>query len=122
MSGRAETQKRLIAERLMQKGSITAMEALECCGSMRLAARISDLKDDGYDIWTERVSVLDERGKETSHYAKYHLRGIRMTPEEEEAYERETDAIVREDRWNECRRDALYEEYTRLRDEIPFER
>lgn len=52
------------------------MEAYERYGCLRLAARISDLKDGGNDIWTERVPILNEFGKEVGHYGKYHLRGI----------------------------------------------
>ncbi len=74
--GRTMTQGRLIMMHLLQYGTITPMEAYERYGCLRLAARISDLKDGGNDIWTERVPILNEFGKEVGHYGKYHLRGI----------------------------------------------
>lgn len=51
----------------LQKRPITPAEALREFGCMRLAARISDLKAKGHDIYTQIVS---ENGKE---FARYHL-------------------------------------------------
>ena len=46
---------------------ITPMEALEHFGSMRLAAHINVLREEGYNIYTEDVK---HNGK---HFARYHL-------------------------------------------------
>lgn len=46
---------------------ITALDALNGCGSMKLATRISELKRDGHNIVTHMVS---QNGKK---FAKYQL-------------------------------------------------
>ncbi len=46
---------------------ITPIEALEQYGCFRLAARIADLRRDGYEIHTEMVERGDKR------WARYHL-------------------------------------------------
>ena len=48
-------------------GPITPMQALKGCGCLRLAARIRDLRAQGHNIVTEKVT---ENGKT---FAKYHL-------------------------------------------------
>jgi hypothetical protein len=48
-------------------GPITPMQALKGCGCLRLAARIKDLRAQGHNIVTEKVT---ENGKT---FAKYHL-------------------------------------------------
>lgn len=55
-------------------GSISPLEAMKDLGVMRLAARISDLKDEGYEIHTEREKSLNRYGEETT-YARYSLGG-----------------------------------------------
>jgi len=60
------TQKDNILRWLMDK-PITPMEALEHFGSMRLAAHINVLREEGYNIYTEDVK---HNGK---HFARYHL-------------------------------------------------
>jgi hypothetical protein len=47
---------------------LTAIEALEGCGCFRLAARIKDLREQGHDIKTKSLILLD--GKIV---AQYHL-------------------------------------------------
>lgn len=49
----------------LREGPLTAIEALEKCGCLRLAARISDLKYLGHNIVTERVH---ENGKTFARY------------------------------------------------------
>ena len=51
----------------MRKKPLTALDALQGCGCMRLAARINDLRADGHNILTETVK---QNGKK---FAKYHL-------------------------------------------------
>ena len=47
------SQTHMIAAHLISGRAITPMEALSVYGCFRLAARIKDLRDDGYDILTE---------------------------------------------------------------------
>lgn len=44
-------------------GSITARQALNECGCMRLAARIHDLREQGHDIRMELITVRTRSGK-----------------------------------------------------------
>lgn len=66
------TQKQLILDYLDQFGSITPMEAMRDLGIMRLAARISDLKEDGYEIRTSMEKMKNRYGK-TVYFAKYSI-------------------------------------------------
>lgn len=68
-----EKQTALILHHLKTYGGLTSLEAVRNYGIMRLAARIADLRDSGIGIRSERVAVLDERGKEVGHFARYHL-------------------------------------------------
>jgi len=62
-----ETQKNEIRKYLEKGKSITAIEALRRFGCFRLAARISNLKDEGMDIRTEIVC------RDKKRFAKYTL-------------------------------------------------
>ena len=62
-----DTQYNMTLDYLKLHGSLTPLEALNAFGCFRLAAIISDLRRDGYDIETE-IS----KGKK--HYAIYTLR------------------------------------------------
>ena len=59
---------------MMEHGSITPLEALRECRCYRLSGRIKNLRDDGYDIVTDRVEYINEEG-EPRHYARYVLKG-----------------------------------------------
>lgn len=59
-----------ILSHLKKNGSIEPMDALAQFGSFRLAARIYDLRTQGYQIETVRVQA--ESGKK---YARYVYRG-----------------------------------------------
>lgn len=54
--------------RLLERGPVTPLQALEEAHCLRLAARVSDLKAAGYRIDTELVTVGDKR------FARYTLR------------------------------------------------
>lgn len=55
--------------RYMNKyGAITPKEAYIHCGTMRLSARIYELRDDGYDISTQMIYR-----KDGTRYAQYRL-------------------------------------------------
>lgn len=56
-----------ILRQLKMGRMITALDALNGCGSMKLATRISELKRDGHNIVTHMVS---KNGKK---FAKYQL-------------------------------------------------
>lgn len=56
---------------MKEHGSITPMEAVQHIGCMRLAARISELKDRGYNIKTELKTVATRDG--TAKVASYSL-------------------------------------------------
>lgn len=66
------TQNERITRHLNDYGSITSLEAMSEYGIMRLASRISDLKQQGLPIVTEMVSGKNRYG-ETTHYARYSL-------------------------------------------------
>lgn len=59
------TQTEAIREHILKHNSITPLEALEHYGCMRLAARIRDLRKDGFSVLTVNV---ERNGK---HFAKY---------------------------------------------------
>lgn len=66
------TQCEQILAYMEEKGSITAWDAAYNLGVFRLAARISDLKADGYKIKTDTVKKKDGRG-EYKTFARYSL-------------------------------------------------
>jgi len=66
--GGGMTQNDQILEALKNGDSLTSIEALNRFGVFRLASRISDLKQDGYIIESERVNALG--GK---HYSRYYM-------------------------------------------------
>lgn len=67
------TQNKKILIHLEKYGSITALEALNEYGCMRLASRISDLREKGYNIITENETTHNRFG-ERVHIAKYILK------------------------------------------------
>lgn len=67
-----QTHEKMILQYMRKHGSITAMDAVREFGCMRLAARISDLRWDGYNIETE-LEVGKNRNGETVRYARYYL-------------------------------------------------
>ena len=61
------TQTQRILEHLQKGRSITPIQALRWFGCLRLAARISDLRREGFEVQTHLV-----KGKE-NRFAKYYL-------------------------------------------------
>lgn len=55
-------------------GSITSRAALEALGVTRLAARVNELRNAGYDVQTETIPVPTRTGKK-AHVAKYTIKG-----------------------------------------------
>lgn len=66
------TQNEMILKYIHDYGSITPLEALKEFGCMRLASRINDLKNQGYNIVSEKVSTKNRYGKKIS-FAKYSI-------------------------------------------------
>lgn len=62
-----ESQNALIKGWLLNGHSITQLDALKMFGCFRLSARIANLRDEGYDIVTDMVTINDKR------IAKYYL-------------------------------------------------
>ena len=69
---RNDSQNIKILRWMQTKGSITPQDALTF-GCMRLAARIKNLRSDGYDIITDMLEYIDNDGRKVS-YASYRLR------------------------------------------------
>lgn len=68
-----KTQNEMILKHLQtHKRGLTAMQALDKFGCMRLASRISDLRRMGYEIGREMIAVKNRDG-ETSYVANYKL-------------------------------------------------
>lgn len=61
-----------ILQYMRAKGSITALDAMKEFGCMRLAARIRDLRSDGYDIRSEMEKSRNMFGEQVS-YSRYSL-------------------------------------------------
>lgn len=66
------TQNERILRHLRDRGSITAIEAMQDYGVMRLASRVSDLKRSGHTIHREMIGGKNRYGEPTS-YARYTL-------------------------------------------------
>lgn len=50
---KTQTQAQLVYEHMLNKGAITALDALNLYGCFRLAARVKDLRDEGIQIDSE---------------------------------------------------------------------
>lgn len=66
------TQCEKIIRHIKDHGSITAMEAMQDYGIMRLASRIADLKEQGYFLIKSNESGRNRYGEKTT-YARYFL-------------------------------------------------
>ena len=72
------TQSMKVLKYMMDFGKITPVDAMKDLGVMRLAARISDLEEQGFEIVHERESGKNRYGEKTS-YARYSLKGKSVT-------------------------------------------
>ena len=68
------TQNQRILNYIAEFGSITQLEALRDLGVMRLASRISDLRQQGYPI-TSNNEPVKNRFDETCYIKRYSLQG-----------------------------------------------
>lgn len=66
-------QTELIIRHMRDYGSISSLTAMQEYGIMRLASRISDLREQGYDIVAETKTGRNRYG-ESIHYAVYRLK------------------------------------------------
>ena len=66
------TQKQTVLEHLWENGSITSMEAIKEYGITRLAARVSELRRDGWIITASQKHGKNRFGH-TVVYAEYRL-------------------------------------------------
>lgn len=67
------TQKQMIKDYIEEHGSITPMEAFSL-GITRLAARISELREDGIRVKTTTVHAKNRYGRQVA-YAEYRIEG-----------------------------------------------
>ena len=58
---RTNSQNALIKGWLLNGHSLTTLDALTMFGCFRLSARIANLREEGYDIVTEMVTINDKR-------------------------------------------------------------
>lgn len=65
-------QKAAILDFMFDFGSITSRQAEDCIGCMRAAARIGELRKEGFPIITEMITVPVRDGK-TARVARYSL-------------------------------------------------
>lgn len=70
------TQGERIVDYMEKFGSITQLEAIRDLGVMRLASRISDLRNQGVGIKSETIAIKNRFG-EDCHISRYSLRGER---------------------------------------------
>jgi hypothetical protein len=66
------SQNEKVLRHLEKWGSITARDAYECYGIMRLGARIDNLKHAGHKI-SKTMECGENRYGETTRYARYRL-------------------------------------------------
>ena len=67
-----QTQCEKVLEYMRQFGSITQLQALQDIGCMRLASRITDLRQQGYAIG-RRIKTSKNRYGDSVSFAEYYL-------------------------------------------------
>lgn len=68
-----KTQREKVLDYMREWGSITPLDALREFGCMRLATRVFELKQQGYNIVTVIENAENKNG-EPVHYARYVLK------------------------------------------------
>ena len=66
------TQKERVLQYMQDFGSVNPLQAMKDLGVMRLAARISDLKEEGHKITRKTVTAKNRYGNSVS-FAEYSL-------------------------------------------------
>lgn len=69
-----KSQKKMVLEYIREFGSITSLDAFKDLGITRLSAVIFDLREDGFDIFTDWEQGKNRFGHPT-RYARYSLLG-----------------------------------------------
>lgn len=72
MTQTQQTQRQVILDLLLSGDSITPLEALDLCGTIRLGAHIFILREECFPVVTERVRRINGKGQE-KRYARYYL-------------------------------------------------
>lgn len=72
------TQKQAVIELFKSGGEVDALSCFKATGSMRLSARIFDMKEMGY-VFKERTVFFQTRFKTNGHLKKYKL-DFKKTP------------------------------------------
>lgn len=67
MKPRLGRQAQAILAAMLEGQTVSPMDAMRLCGSWRLAARVGDLKESGWNVVSERVSDNERT------YAQYHI-------------------------------------------------
>lgn len=67
------TQKSIVRQHLLDGKSITQLEALDLCGSLRLSAIIFDLREEGLPIITEKLQVSPRKRVANYYLPKNYL-------------------------------------------------
>lgn len=75
------TQKQFLLGHLLRYGSIEPLTALREYGCLRLAARMADLREDGWDIATRRMESYSRLTGRKVHYAQYILMNNKQVKE-----------------------------------------
>lgn len=76
--GRKNTKRQMVLDHLKNYGTITSLDAIKLYGATRLAAIIYNLRNDGFDIDTEKECGVDRYGNSTN-YARYIYNGCTYT-------------------------------------------
>ena len=66
------SQREDILDHLRNRGPLTGAEAYHLFGCMRLPARVSDLRDEGWPIKSRFIAVTTRDGRRT-HCAQYYI-------------------------------------------------
>ena len=71
------TQKSIVRQHLLEGKSITQLEALNLCGSLRLSAIIFDLREEGLPIITEKLQVSPRKRVANYYLPKDYLETLK---------------------------------------------
>lgn len=71
------TQKSIVRQHLLDGNSITQLEALDLCGSLRLSAIIFDLREEGLPIITEKLQVSPRKRVANYYLPKDYLETLK---------------------------------------------
>ena len=70
------SQKSIVRQHLLDGNSITPLEALRLCGSLRLSAIIFKLREEGLPIVTEKIQVSPKKRVAQYYLPKNYLKSL----------------------------------------------